>query len=68
MLVRAAGLADTMSRYLIRRIEENPAIALRTNTEIVGARRGRTTWSACAGATTGPADVEELPDAATCSS
>ena len=26
MLVRAGGLAETMSRYLIRRIEENPAI------------------------------------------
>ena len=35
MLVRAAGLADTMSRYLIRRIEDNPAIELRTHTEIV---------------------------------
>jgi thioredoxin reductase (NADPH) len=35
MLVRAASLADTMSRYLIRRIEENPAIELRTHSEIV---------------------------------
>ena len=35
MLVRAAGLAETMSRYLIRRIEQNPAIVLRTQTEIV---------------------------------
>ncbi|MDQ6771130.1 MAG: FAD-dependent oxidoreductase [Gemmatimonadota bacterium] len=34
MLVRSKGLADTMSRYLIRRIEENPAIALRTRTEL----------------------------------
>ena len=34
MLVRSKGLADTMSRYLIRRIEENPAITLRTCTEI----------------------------------
>ena len=34
MLVRSKGLADTMSRYLVRRIEENPAIALRTCTEI----------------------------------
>ena len=32
----AGGLADTMSRYLIRRIEESPAITLRTRTEIVG--------------------------------
>jgi thioredoxin reductase (NADPH) len=35
MLVRGPSLADTMSRYLIRRIEENPAIVLRTRTEIV---------------------------------
>jgi thioredoxin reductase (NADPH) len=34
MLVRSSGLADTMSRYLIRRIEDNPAIELRTHTEI----------------------------------
>ena len=34
MLIRSRGLADTMSRYLIRRIEESPAIALRTCTEI----------------------------------
>jgi thioredoxin reductase (NADPH) len=36
LLVRGPGLAETMSRYLIRRIEDNPAIALRTRTEIVG--------------------------------
>jgi thioredoxin reductase (NADPH) len=36
MLVRSDGLSDTMSRYLIRRIEENPAIILRVNTEVVG--------------------------------
>jgi thioredoxin reductase (NADPH) len=35
MLVRSTGLADSMSRYLIRRIEETPAIALRTGTELV---------------------------------
>ncbi len=35
MLVRGSGLAESMSRYLIRRIEQNPAIVLRTNTEIV---------------------------------
>jgi thioredoxin reductase (NADPH) len=35
MLVRGPGLADTMSRYLIRRIEENPAIVLHTRTELV---------------------------------
>jgi thioredoxin reductase (NADPH) len=35
MLVRGPGLAETMSRYLIRRIEENPTIVLRTRTQIV---------------------------------
>jgi thioredoxin reductase (NADPH) len=35
MLVRSSGLAESMSRYLVRRIEQNPAIVLRTNTEIV---------------------------------
>ncbi len=34
MLVRSKGLAESMSRYLIRRIEQNPAITLRTFTEI----------------------------------
>jgi thioredoxin reductase (NADPH) len=36
MLVRSGGLAESMSRYLIRRIEQNPAIVLRTHTEIAG--------------------------------
>jgi thioredoxin reductase (NADPH) len=36
LLVRGDGLADTMSRYLVRRIEDNPAIELHTHTEIVG--------------------------------
>jgi thioredoxin reductase (NADPH) len=35
MLVRSDGLSESMSRYLIRRIEAHPAITLRTNTEIV---------------------------------
>jgi len=34
MIVRSNGLTDTMSRYLIRRIEDNPAITLRTRSEI----------------------------------
>jgi thioredoxin reductase (NADPH) len=34
MLVRSGGLADMMSRYLIRRIEDNPAIDLRIHSEI----------------------------------
>ena len=48
MLVRSDGLAETMSRYLIRRIETNPAITLRTRTEIVGLEGSnhleRVTW------------------------
>jgi thioredoxin reductase (NADPH) len=36
MLVRSRGLAESMSRYLIQRIAENPAIALHYSTEIVG--------------------------------
>lgn len=35
MLVRSAGLAESMSRYLIQRIAENPAIDLHYRTEIV---------------------------------
>jgi thioredoxin reductase (NADPH) len=35
MLVRSKGLSESMSRYLIRRIEQNAAIVLRTNTEVV---------------------------------
>lgn len=36
VLVRSDGLAESMSRYLIRRIEESPNIELRTNTEVIG--------------------------------
>jgi thioredoxin reductase (NADPH) len=36
MLVRSGQLSDTMSRYLIQRIEENPAIEVHYKTEIVG--------------------------------
>jgi thioredoxin reductase (NADPH) len=35
MLVRSASLADKMSRYLIRRIEETPKIVFRPYTEII---------------------------------
>ena len=35
MLIRGPGLSDTMSRYLIRRIEETPNIELKTHTRIV---------------------------------
>jgi thioredoxin reductase (NADPH) len=48
MLVRGKQLSDTMSRYLIQRIEENPAIELHYCTEIVAldgeAQLDRVTW------------------------
>jgi thioredoxin reductase (NADPH) len=40
VLVRSGGLAESMSRYLIRRIEGNPAIVLKTWTEIVALEGG----------------------------
>jgi len=48
VLVRSAGLSDTMSRYLIRRIEENPGIQLHPFTEITAldgdGQLQRVTW------------------------
>ena len=48
MLVRSSQLSDTMSRYLIQRIEQNPAIEVHYKTEIVGldgdAHLERITW------------------------
>jgi thioredoxin reductase (NADPH) len=35
MLIRSAGLAESMSRYLIRRIEQSPMIVLHPHTEII---------------------------------
>jgi thioredoxin reductase (NADPH) len=40
MLVRSAGLAESMSRYLIRRIEDTAIITLRPYTEIVAVEGG----------------------------
>ena len=48
MFVRSSGLADSMSRYLIRRIEQHPAIELRPRAEVValegGAHLERVSW------------------------
>ncbi len=48
MLVRSGVLSDTMSRYLIQRIADNPAIELHYKTEIVGLDGGmqleRVSW------------------------
>jgi len=40
LIIRSDGLADSMSRYLIRRIEETPAIVLRPHTEITSLEGG----------------------------
>jgi thioredoxin reductase (NADPH) len=48
LLVRSNGLADSMSRYLVRRIDDTPNITLRTCTEITDLqgdpRLERVTW------------------------
>jgi thioredoxin reductase (NADPH) len=48
MLVRGKELSETMSRYLIQRIDENPVIELHLQTEIVALEGGshleRVTW------------------------
>jgi thioredoxin reductase (NADPH) len=41
LLVRAEGLAQSMSRYLIRRIEDNPVIDFRPRTEIIALEGSR---------------------------
>jgi thioredoxin reductase (NADPH) len=40
VLVRSIGLAESMSRYLIRRIEKSPTIVFRPQTEIVALEGG----------------------------
>jgi thioredoxin reductase (NADPH) len=56
MLVRGPGLSDTMSRYLIRRIEETPSIEVRTQTQVVAldgeGSLERVTWKDAAGRST----------------
>jgi thioredoxin reductase (NADPH) len=53
LLVRAGGLADSMSQYLIRRIEETPNIILRTRTEITSLegqeQLARVSWRTASG-------------------
>ncbi|HKG18620.1 MAG TPA: FAD-dependent oxidoreductase, partial [Candidatus Limnocylindrales bacterium] len=48
VLIRSGGLAESMSRYLIRRIEDNPTIDLRTHTELIALEGNdhleRVTW------------------------
>ena len=64
MLVRGGGLADSMSRYLIRRIEDSPAITVRTRTEIVAVEGNghleRVRWSSSATGTTETRDFRHV--------
>jgi len=53
ILVRSNGLADSMSRYLIRRIEETPNITLHSRTQVTALEGGeqleRVSWRSEAG-------------------
>jgi thioredoxin reductase (NADPH) len=64
MLVRSGELSDTMSRYLIQRIEENPGIELHYKTEIVGLDGGahleRVTWQDKSSGETSVHDVQHV--------
>jgi thioredoxin reductase (NADPH) len=64
MLVRSDGLAKTMSRYLIRRIEETPNVELHTNTEVAALEGNdhleRVTWRNNQTGQTEPRDIAHL--------
>jgi thioredoxin reductase (NADPH) len=61
ILVRGEGLADTMSRYLIRRIEDSPAIHVHTRTEIVALEgNGQLERIAWRSAESGVTDTHEI--------
>jgi thioredoxin reductase (NADPH) len=64
ILVRSQGLSETMSRYLIQRITENPAIELHCKTEIVGlegdSQLERVTWIDKAGGETSSHDIRHV--------
>jgi len=61
IVIRGPSLASSMSRYLIRRIEENPRITLHTNTELTALegseRLERVTWNC---RSTGTTEIEEI--------
>jgi len=64
MLVRSTGLAGSMSRYLIQRITENPAIDLHYKTEIVSlegdGQLERVTWVDRATGETSQQDIRHV--------
>jgi thioredoxin reductase (NADPH) len=61
VFVRGEGLAGSMSRYLVRRIEDHPAIVVRCRTEIVGlegtGRVDRVRWR---DTTTGAVEIGDI--------
>ena len=67
VLVRGAGLAETMSRYLVRRIEENPNIVLRTEYQRSSLSKATAALPGCDGGMTVPA-TSRLKTSDTCSS
>jgi thioredoxin reductase (NADPH) len=64
MLVRSSGLSESMSRYLIRRIEDSPTIELRTRTEITtldgGEHLERVCWKNNATGEVEPRDIRHV--------
>lgn len=64
MLVRSGQLSDTMSRYLIQRIERNPSIELHFQTEITGlegdSHLEKITWRDKASGETSTRDIRHV--------
>src|ERR1700680_5144358 len=61
VLIRSGRLADTMSNYLIRRIEESQAVTLHTETEVVGlAGNDRLDHVLCRDNRTGAVDTRDI--------
>ena len=64
MLVRSGQLSDTMSRYLIQRIEQNPAIEMHFKTEIVDLEGDthleRVTWRSNASGETSTNEIRHV--------
>jgi thioredoxin reductase (NADPH) len=61
MVVRSGGLAETMSRYLVRRIEDNPTIEVRTDCHVVALEgEGHLERIRCRNKTTGSEAIEDI--------
>ncbi len=64
VLVRAAGLAESMSRYLIRRLEDSPNITIRPRTEVIGLEGNghleRMTWKNAEASTAETRNIRHL--------